>query len=363
MRKRRRSIEVFGLAFLDCICCGFGAVILLYVMTTQEDALTVKGSVSEAKAETSRIAERLEESKEKLAELRNSIEDEEVKLAEIESEERQLLSQMDQDTAELSDLKNLSSAELENANELKSDLEAVKQEIAQLKQRQEATDGGNINDRQGDERRHYVTGLRVDGQRSVILFDCSLSTTAPDLVTYQRYYGDPNQPKAERLTAPKRVRMLDALDWLVATSESPLIQVIFYNEEAQFGDPATAGDWIEKKDAQKLQDISDNAWELIPEGGADMTKAVELALQLDPRPDNIYVITDSVPTLSKGRGPTEPSYLNTRYFAEAVRAAGNTPLHFILFPLGGDSVSSFAFWQAARMYDGSFFCPAPDWPN
>jgi hypothetical protein len=30
---RRRSVEVFSLSFLDCICCGFGAMILLLVLT------------------------------------------------------------------------------------------------------------------------------------------------------------------------------------------------------------------------------------------------------------------------------------------------------------------------------------------
>src|SRR3954452_20626993 len=30
---RRRSVEVFSLSFLDCICCGFGAIILLLVLT------------------------------------------------------------------------------------------------------------------------------------------------------------------------------------------------------------------------------------------------------------------------------------------------------------------------------------------
>lgn len=33
MRRRRRNVEVFSLSFLDCICCGFGAIILLLVMT------------------------------------------------------------------------------------------------------------------------------------------------------------------------------------------------------------------------------------------------------------------------------------------------------------------------------------------
>src|SRR5258707_3760573 len=31
--KRRREVEVFSLSFLDCICCGFGAIILLMVLT------------------------------------------------------------------------------------------------------------------------------------------------------------------------------------------------------------------------------------------------------------------------------------------------------------------------------------------
>jgi hypothetical protein len=30
---RRREVEVFSLSFLDCICCGFGAIILLLVLT------------------------------------------------------------------------------------------------------------------------------------------------------------------------------------------------------------------------------------------------------------------------------------------------------------------------------------------
>lgn len=33
MRLQRRTVEVFSLSFLDCICCGFGAIILLLVLT------------------------------------------------------------------------------------------------------------------------------------------------------------------------------------------------------------------------------------------------------------------------------------------------------------------------------------------
>ena len=30
---RRRTLEAFSLSFLDCICCGFGAIILLLVLS------------------------------------------------------------------------------------------------------------------------------------------------------------------------------------------------------------------------------------------------------------------------------------------------------------------------------------------
>lgn len=30
---RRRPTQIFSLAFLDCICCGFGAVILIFVLS------------------------------------------------------------------------------------------------------------------------------------------------------------------------------------------------------------------------------------------------------------------------------------------------------------------------------------------
>ena len=31
-RRQRRDTEVFSMSFLDCICCGFGAIILLLVL-------------------------------------------------------------------------------------------------------------------------------------------------------------------------------------------------------------------------------------------------------------------------------------------------------------------------------------------
>jgi hypothetical protein len=40
--KRRRNIEAFSLSFLDCICCGFGAIILLLVLSKIYEPVVVE---------------------------------------------------------------------------------------------------------------------------------------------------------------------------------------------------------------------------------------------------------------------------------------------------------------------------------
>lgn len=42
MAKRRRDIEAFSLSFLDCICCGFGAIILLLVLSRIYEPVVVE---------------------------------------------------------------------------------------------------------------------------------------------------------------------------------------------------------------------------------------------------------------------------------------------------------------------------------
>ncbi len=44
MAKRRRNIEAFSLSFLDCICCGFGAIILLIVLSKIYEPVVVEES-------------------------------------------------------------------------------------------------------------------------------------------------------------------------------------------------------------------------------------------------------------------------------------------------------------------------------
>jgi hypothetical protein len=42
VKLKRRDAEVFSLSFLDCICCGFGAIILLLVMTDVDQPIIIE---------------------------------------------------------------------------------------------------------------------------------------------------------------------------------------------------------------------------------------------------------------------------------------------------------------------------------
>src|SRR4051812_15955560 len=66
---RRRQTQVFSLAFLDCICCGFGAVILIFVLSVdahEKEKLQTLLDVNRALAEQVAALAKLKSSKEDL---------------------------------------------------------------------------------------------------------------------------------------------------------------------------------------------------------------------------------------------------------------------------------------------------------
>ena len=59
MKLRRRDAEVFSLSFLDCICCGFGAIILLLVLSEFGQPLVLEKSREQLDAQVKRLQKEL----------------------------------------------------------------------------------------------------------------------------------------------------------------------------------------------------------------------------------------------------------------------------------------------------------------
>ena len=60
MRRRgRRGVEVFSLSFLDAVCCGFGAIILLFVLNKMGEPIALEQAQQELQGLIARLEEEL----------------------------------------------------------------------------------------------------------------------------------------------------------------------------------------------------------------------------------------------------------------------------------------------------------------
>ena len=114
---RRRQTEIFSLSFLDCICCGFGAIILIFVISIgsrqreqldvllalqralaeQAAALTrIEAAQLDARREQQRIAPRLEEARRRQDSLQSMIDQLERSLQQEKKGQQALLVDLDE---------------------------------------------------------------------------------------------------------------------------------------------------------------------------------------------------------------------------------------------------------------------------
>lgn len=59
MRLKRRETEIFSLSFLDVICCGFGAVILLLVLSEFGQPIVIERSRQDLESQVKRLQQEL----------------------------------------------------------------------------------------------------------------------------------------------------------------------------------------------------------------------------------------------------------------------------------------------------------------
>jgi hypothetical protein len=58
-RRERRTTEIFSLSFLDAVCCGFGAIILLFVLNKMGEPLALERAQQELQGLIARLEEEL----------------------------------------------------------------------------------------------------------------------------------------------------------------------------------------------------------------------------------------------------------------------------------------------------------------
>jgi hypothetical protein len=363
MAKRgQRGATPFSLSFLDIMSCGFGAVVLVFLITkhgveekTQKVPETSKITIENVKndiRELSTEIQLLQEAKEALT-------------AEISRKEDER--QKTKDSLELT-LKDSEAAE-SRRELLRNQSKSVEEELQAAKENfDEQSTFGSLQYVKAARRisgsgtRQYLTGIRISGERILVLLDVSASMLDSSLANiYQIREMDPSvQKNAKKWKAAKKT-----FEWVI--SQLPLdskFQIYTFSEGWSPALEGTEGKWLDvSSEAQeKAVELTLNT---IPSGGTNLESVFEAAAALTPTPDNIILITDGLPTLKSGSNPSGlvKGRERQRLFNSATRALPKrVPVQTILLPLEGDPYAAWSYWSLALKTGGSFVSPSEEWP-
>lgn len=361
----RRKTEVFSLSFLDVIACGFGAVVLFYTILSAQAGVQRQHRNDELQSEVNRLEEQVLDGYKNLVVLRNALQNDEKEVP-AEGLANRIIEQTEQLRQQLAEAEQETLSRREAIERLKQDLKS----LDEGKRRLEAgtpspgQPGTRIKGFIGSGDRQYLTGLKVGGQRILILVDVSASMMDESVVNVIRLR---NMAEVRRMAAPKWRRTVATVDWL--TSQLPIksqFQVYAFNTQARPLVPGSAGKWLAASDAAALNDALKELRKVVPQDGTSLENALAVAGSLSPKPDNILIITDGLPT----QGASPPLVRKTidgdgrlKLFEHALgRLPSGIPVNVILLPMEGDPMAPSAYWMLARRTNGSFLSPARDWP-
>jgi hypothetical protein len=366
MPKRRRNVETFGLSFLDCICCGFGAVILFYTIISAQSGIEQIRRTDDVTAEVNRLEEEVLTGTRNLVVLRNALEKTQSETASMSGRSLQVIEDLRKRREQLAVFDQTSLARREHIDKLKADIRSLEAGARRLEggSLDRAPPGQEIRAFRGTGERRYITGLRMRGKHILILVDRSASMLHEDVVNVILLR---NSSDVKKRAAAKWRRAIDTVSWLVTQlPPGSEYQIYGFNTRALPLIPASLGRWHDGGDPKLLAQNIEALQELVPEQGTSLVNAFTAAKALNPRPDQIILITDGLPT----QGATPPTirrYIDAggraRLFDEAVDALPeDVPTDIVLLPMKGDLPAAHRFWRLARRNQGVLLMPSKDWP-
>lgn len=362
---KRRPASPFSMAFLDIMFCGFGAVVLLVIILNNQMLEKRKEKSEDFRAQLNRVT-KLEQH------ARADLEDNRKRVEEIQLDEAELRIQMvrlqetirqSRDEARKSDA---AARKLEeSASEIESSNRSLERKTKSLESQK--ADQWAKKDRKvefaGDGRRQYLTGLKLGGERTLILLDVSASMLDETIVNITRR----KFMTAEiRRRAPKWQRAVRTLHWLVANLQpGKWFQVYAFNTRARPVVEGSDGQWMRTDDTRALEGAIAGARRIAPIDGTNLYRAIEIVGRLDPRPNNVILLTDGLPT--QGPGAPSGSLVSGEdrlalYERAVAKLPVGIPVNTLLFPIEGDPAAAEAFWRLAIKTRGSFITPSRDWP-
>lgn len=358
MARNRQPFSTFSLSFLDIMSCGFGAIVLLFIIIRHDADVQIEVVTQDRSAEVKLLEEDITHGQEQLVRVRNSIAALDQELVETQGAARRIDERIELARRQLLELDQSSP----------QDVDSLELELASLRQRletlqAEAQSGDDMQRFLGQGQRQYLTGLKLGGARVLILVDSSASMLDHTLVNIIRRR---NMSDDVKRSSPKWQRTVNTVRWLTAQLPAhSTFQIYAFNTGYQSMVNDSEGHWLSLADAANLETAMTNLQSVVPEGGTSLENVFLSIQNFEQLPDNIYLITDGLPTQGREapRRGTISGRERERLFVSAVdNLPAGIPVNIILMPMEGDPMAAASFWKLAQATNGAFLTPSEDWP-
>ena len=363
----RRPFHVFSMSFLDIISCGFGAVVLFFVIINAQVRLRADALRIDLLSESTLLEEEVLEGRKDLLQLRGERDTLEDRRAAAIEELRKLRVRLAALLAELAQFERLGTQSQESIEKLRADVDRLNQLQEQLEARiaeaEEGT-GQRLRGFEGQGARQYLTGMQMGGTHVLILVDASASMLGRTYIDVLRFRLMDEELKPR---APKWLQVVNSVDWITTRlSPQQQFQVYIYGEEHRSILEGTDGEWLVVGDGGLVTEAIEALRSHAPEGGTSMHAAVRAVRGMDPWPVNVFLLTDGLPTQGE-RPPSRVGWVGPRtresHFSRAVRdLPPRIPINVLFYPMDGDPAATGYYWMLASRSRGSFISVSRDWP-
>lgn len=353
-KKNKQDNEQFGLSFLDCICCGFGAILLIFVLTSGKKANVSQGQVTDAREIIDRLQVQIDTQVEKSQEIRSIIESQTDQIGNIVDQKETLEEQVISREERLSLL-------LEEISNIQDELN---------KQMDEAENIPRVDDLPplplpNPEKRQYLTNFRLEGERLLFLVESSggmLDATIEGAVALSQ------QADEVRRDAAKWKQTRNMLRWFIANmNPGSRYQIAFFNSTTEtILTEFPLGEYMDPLDTSNTDKVLQRLREVVPGGGANLERAFQRVNGLELLPDNVILIVDGLPTEADSipRGEIVDENARINMFVAALRVKPpDVPFNILLLPFEGDPTAAIFYWSLANYSKGAMVTPSRTWPD
>ncbi len=335
--KKRREAQSSTLSFIDCICCGFGAVLLLFILTAKKQTMLGDEAANQsiAAAESLQTAIEAAEARQKALEREVAAQDPQpdtnaTSIAQLGAEQERLAKAIEDQQAALRSL----------------ETETPTPEAAAAKERPSADQS-------------YLSGLSLRGPRAVILLESSGSMLGENAAEAIAILQAGNwQQSAKWRRARNAVKAV-----LAAIPKGTEVAVFSMAESTAPLSGTPANPFFDPYDNNALLQLLDRLENLEARGGADLSQGLRTVNGLQQRASSLLLIADGLPSAPAPAAQSLTEADRVRLFNQARASRPNVPFNALLLPFEGDPSAAGLYWQLSTQTGGVTLIPGNDWPK